>query len=1195
MIAESLKERILILDGAMGTAIQALNLSEADFRGSEFENWRTPLKGDNDILNLTAPHHIEQIHRSYIEAGADIISTNTFNSNAISQSDYGCEDYVERICMEGAKIARRAADGYGAKEGGRRIWVAGSMGPTSKTLSLSPDINHPEERSVDFDTMAAAYATQARGLIKGGVDLLLVETCFDALNTKAALYAIDEVEREMGRDIPVMVSATINDKSGRTLTGQSLEAFYTSISHFPILSFGLNCSFGVTELKPFIERLARSLPCYISIHPNAGLPNEMGEYDEEPCLTAKYLRDMAEEGLINIAGGCCGTTAAHIRAIAEALRGLSPHIPNERDRRLIVSGLDNVIVDKEERNFTNIGERTNVAGSRKFARLISEKKYEEAAEIARRQIEDGADIIDINMDDAMLDGAEEMKNFVRYISNDPAIAKAAFMIDSSSLETILEGLKNSQGRCIVNSISLKEGEVNFLRSAREIAKFGAAVVVMAFDEEGQATNFERKIAICERAYKLLTEKASYRAEDIIFDVNVLSVGTGIETHDAYAIDFIRAVEWIKKNLPGVKTSGGISNLSFAFRGNNSVREALHSVFLYHAIGAGLDMGIVNPSMLQIYDEIEPHLLKCAEDLILNRTPNATEALTLLASEIKERESGEAESGGGVARDERWRMESVDERLTHALSKGRTDFLEVDIREALAECGGDPVKVIEGPLMRAMERIGTLFGEGKMFLPQVVKSAKVMKEAVEILQPEIERRNAVANGAGNAGGASQSGTGATVAKPKVVIATVKGDVHDIGKNIVSIVLACNNFEVIDLGVMVESSKIIECALAEKADIIAVSGLITPSLKEMELLCDILERENIRIPLIVGGATTSEVHTAVKLAPRYSYCVVHGGDASQTSVLAKRLTIEREKSIAEIKERQEEIRTLYYDKRPDIIPYEEANAAAPHFAFNDTPLDIEELRKRATKMPTLEEVAPYIDWLQLLLFWNFRGASVEIIRQNPEAEKTLTDARATLEEVLHDGTIELKSLVKFVGAHREGNDILFESGERMAMLRSQTRSNNCLSLVDFLPSEGSVPVGLFCVTTRDKKHDHCDCKTYPALMRQAICARLAEAAAVWIEEHIYGKRHVIRPAFGYPACPDHSLKRELFEMTSAEKLLGVTLTENYAIKPSTTICGLFIAHPEARYFSIGRIDEEQLADYARRRGMSIEEVRSILAIK
>ena len=1171
-IREALNQRILILDGAMGTCIQKFGLTEADFRGDEFKNHPVMLKGNNDILNLTAPQVIAEVHQMYVDAGADIIETNSFSSNKISQHEYHCEHLARRMNTAAAQNARRVADACTS----RKVWVAGSMGPTSKTLSLSPDINHPEYRATDFDTMADAYTEQVEGLIDGGVDLFLIETCFDALNTKAALYAIQNVQERRGTDVPVMISATLNDRSGRTLTGQSIEAFFVSISHYPVLSFGLNCSFGASELRPFVEQLSAKLPCFLSLYPNAGLPNEMGEYDELPSTTAHIIKQMADDGLINIAGGCCGTSPAHIKAIAEVLKGIAPRIPAKVDERLIVSGLDVVVVDKAERNFTNVGERTNVAGSRKFARLISEKNYEEAANIARKQIEDGADIIDINMDDAMLDSAAEMQNFIRYISNDPEIVKAAIMVDSSDWNSILSGLKNAQGRCIVNSISLKEGEEKFLQKAREIRKLGAAVIVMAFDEVGQATTYERKIEICERAYNLLIDKAGYKPYEIIFDVNVLSVGTGIEEHANYGIDFIRAVEWIKKNLPGARTSGGISNLSFAFRGNNPVREAMHSVFLYHGTAVGLDMGIVNPAMLQVYDEIEPNLLKLCEDVILNRSAEATEALIDLASRMKE----SADAGSHTAtKQEAWREQSVDERLAYALVKGNADFLETDLAEAMQQYGS-PVDIIEGPLMNGMDRVGKLFGEGKMFLPQVVKSAKVMKQAVTILQPEIERHN--------------SASGDTGRRAKVVLATVKGDVHDIGKNIVGIVFACNNLDVIDLGVMVDNRTIIDTAVREKADIIAVSGLITPSLKEMEQLCEMLEKEHLQIPVLVGGATTSVVHTAVKLATRYSYFVAHGNDASASAVLAKRLLSDREATIAEIKRAQQDVRDHYNKRKEDIEPYATANEKAPQFALSTfvNGFGSNENIER-TNIP-VGELREFIDWPHLLYFWGFKGATLEKLLENDEARRTLESAQNLLKSVGIDHSIEVSMVLNFFNAHKDGNDIVLDNGTRLPMLRSQNFGNNFLSLADyFSTADRQTPIGLFCIKVSDKQLCT-DCKSFECLLRQSLCARLAEAAAELMQKQIVGQVPIIRPAFGYPTCPDHSIKELVFNAIGAREKLGVSLTESYAIQPTTSICGMLIAHEQAGYFSVGQIDNNQIADYAKRRGLSVEEVKKLLNV-
>ena len=1170
-IEQVLKQRIVILDGAMGSCIQKFGLTESDFRGNEFTNHPVMLKGNNDILNLTAPQVITEVHQYYVDAGVDIIETNTFSSNKISQHEYQCEHLVKRLNIAAAQNARKVADACTK----RKIWVAGSMGPTSKTLSLSPDINHPEFRPTDFDTMAEAYAEQVEGLIEGGVDILLIETCFDALNAKAALYAVQKVQEQLATNIPVMVSATLNDRSGRTLTGQSIEAFYISIQHYPILSFGLNCSFGANELRPFVEQLSSKLPCFLSLYPNAGLPNEMGEYDELPSTTAMQIKQMATDGLINIVGGCCGTTPAHIKAISEAVKDIAPRQRKAKSNSLIVSGLDVVIVDKEQRNFTNVGERTNVAGSRKFARLIAEKNYEEAANIARKQIEDGADIIDINMDDAMLDSAAEMQNFIRYISNDPEIVKAAIMVDSSDWNTILAGLKNAQGRCIVNSISLKEGEAIFLEKAREIHRLGAALIVMAFDEEGQATTYQRKIEICERAYNLLTQKVGYQPEEIIFDVNVLSVGTGIDEHANYGIDFIRAVEWIKKNLPGARTSGGISNLSFAFRGNNPVREAMHSIFLYHGTAVGLDMGIVNPSMLQVYDEIEPKLLQLCEDVILNRNSEATEALIEYASILKENATATTQTDNKQAA---WREQNIDERLIYALSKGNADFLTPDLAEAMQKYG-NPVNIIEGPLMEGMDRVGKLFGEGKMFLPQVVKSAKVMKQAVNILQPEIERHN--------------QNSGETSKRAKVVLATVKGDVHDIGKNIVGIVFACNNLDVIDLGVMVDNRTIIDTAIKENADIIAVSGLITPSLKEMEQLCEMLEKEHLQIPLLVGGATTSVVHTAVKLATRYSYFVAHGNDASASAVIAKRLLSDRDNTIAEIKKAQEFVRNQYDNRKSDIVPYINANEKAPQFEISTFTNNFKSTRNIEIKKLDINNLENLIEWSNLLYFWGFKGQSLDVILKNDEARKTYESAKALLKAVINDGSIEVSFVLNFFDAHKENNNIVLNTGMHLPMLRSQNMGNHFLSLADYFSTaqQHSTPIGLFCVKVEDQHH-HCDCKSFECLLRQSLCARLTEAAADYMTQQVLSNTNFIRPAFGYPTCPDHSIKELVFEAIGAKEKLNVSLTESYAIRPTTSICGFLIAHPEAKYFDVGKIDEAQIADYAQNRNLPIDTIKRLL---
>ena len=1165
-----LKEKILILDGAMGTKIQSFGLTPEHYQRGQFAQWPVSLTGNNDILSLTAPEVIKEIHRLYVEAGADIIATNTFSSNRISQHEYGCEEVAYQMAKEGARIAREVADSCTE----RPVFVAGSMGPTARSLSLASNMNEPGYRPTSFDEMAAVYHEQAKGLMDGGADVLLVETCFDALNTKAALYAIQQLNEETGSEIPVMVSATINDRSGRTLTGQTLEAFFISVCHYPhLLSFGLNCSFGVTDLRPFVELLAKRIPVYLSLHPNAGLPNEMGEYDELPSYTASHIRQMAEDGLINIAGGCCGTNEEHIHAISEALKGLKPRDISQvkassLNSKLWLSGLEPLLVDKQTQNFTNVGERTNVAGSRKFARLIAEKKYEEAMTVARHQIEGGAAIIDINMDDAMLNSKEEMQTFCRYIANDPAVCRSVLMIDSSDWDTILAGLKNAQGKCIVNSISLKNGEESFISKARELRRLGAAVVVMAFDEEGQATTFERKIAIAERAYNLLTG-IGFPPQDIIFDVNILSVGTGLKEHQNYGVDFIKAVAWIKEHLPGAKTSGGVSNLSFSFRGNNKVREAMHSAFLYHAIRAGLDMGIVNPGMLQVYDDIDPTLLKAVEDVILNTDDGATERLIDMAAAVLA--SASETTGAATAVVDSWRTKSIEERLLYALSKGVSEHLAEDIPEALQKYGR-PIDVIEQPLMQAMEHIGQLFGEGKMFLPQVVKSAKVMKEAVAHLQPFIDAE----------GGAQKE------ERPCVVLATANGDVHDIGKNIVSIVLNCNGFEVVDLGVMVPNETILEETRKRQPCLVGVSGLITPSLKEMEQLCMLFQREGLRVPIVVGGATTSTVHTAVKLAPLYEGCVAYGGDASQTSLIAKHLQMDATTTIAQIKAEQQELREAYEEHHAPLTPYAEANAKAPQLASFTSHLSCP-----SNIVPQTSDLLPLIDWRMFLLFWGFKGETLQQLLVNPEAERTLKEGQDYLAKAIEDNSIRLEVLHHFEAAKRQGNDIVLESGKVMPMLRSQSAAGHYLCLADYFDTKEATPIGLFVIACQPKVKPEDEGER---LMSHAICARLTEACAEWLQKTIMAQADMpslLRVGFGYATCPDHSLKRIVFDELDAERQMNVTLNDHYSIQPSTAICGLFITHPEARYFPVGRIDEAQLADYCQRRGISLDEGEQLLS--
>ena len=1254
------QDKILILDGAMGTMIQRYGLAEEDYHSGPFAGCEKELKGNNECLNLTRPDIIKAIHKEYIAAGADIIETNTFSANVISQAEYGCGEFASKMAYEGARIAREAADeaeAVAASVGLRRkVWVAGSMGPTSKSLSLSPDVSDPSFRPYSFDRMYEAYRQQAEALISGGADILLIETCFDALNVKAALAAISDyglnrlltplapshsvgpaqtccrrlltakVHRTVCQSLervgnansvnhpiqqntfenipPVMISVSVGDRSGRTLTGQTLEAFYTAVRHYPILSFGLNCSLGAAELMPLVEDISRWCECGISCYPNAGLPNEMGGYDQSPEEMAAQVREMASRGLVNIVGGCCGTTPDHIRAIARALDGIAPrqlsgktdvftdnHAKNEglsgkygiiTDKALKVSGLEAVTVDVRHNNFTNVGERTNVAGSRKFARLISEGKYDEALQIAARQIEDGASIIDINMDDAMLDSTKEMERFVRYVSNDPAVAKAALMIDSSHWDTILAGLKNAQGKCIVNSISLKEGPEAFVEKARTIRSLGAAMVVMAFDEHGQATTYDRKIEICERAYRLLTEEAGVDPEDIIFDVNILSIGTGINEHARYGVDFIEAVRWIKTNLPGALTSGGVSNLSFAFRGNNTVREAMHSAFLYHAIKAGLDMAIVNPSMLQIYDGIEPELLKCVEDVIFDSDPQATERLVEKAGEIATSAAPPSSDGMKKAISEDSRI-PVGDRLKNALVKGKGEGLEQDLKEAMEEYG-EAVKVIEGPLMAGMETVGDLFGEGKMFLPQVVKSAKIMRDAVDILEPYMKDES------------HESG------RPKVVIATVKGDVHDIGKNITGIVLTCNGFEVHDLGVMVDRETILAEADKLGADIIAVSGLITPSLYQMEEICRGMNSRNMSTPLLVGGATTSALHTAVKLAPLYGH-VFHGADASAAAVMAKKLMMDRDGFEAEQHAAQEKLRALYTrndaPKENDVkyTPILAKTAEVP------VPEDIP-----ARELPA-EEVMPYFDWKMFYAIWGVKYGSA-----SPEAME-LMQLRQDAEEELALGNFIIRVSARFMNACTDGKDIITE-GRRLPMLRQENGGRR--SLCDFLAMQAAgktSPFGVFTISVKARKNAHeegCCCPAcsnkYEDLVAKAVRMTLAEAASKWLDQEILrfaqndredrndrearNEIKVIKPAAGYSSCPDHTLKGDIMEMLSGRYSLGIKLTESYAMVPEASICGMIFLHPEATYSEIRRISMEQYEDYSRRRGMDEDTARRFL---
>ena len=1163
---EQLRRAVLRLDGATGTEIQRYTLAEEDFRRGVFVDTAVPLKGNNECLNLTRPDVITAVHEAYIAAGADIIETNTFSANRISQKEYGLEAHAREMALAGARIARASAD-----KAPRKVWVAGSIGPTSKSLTLAPDIARPAERPYSFDEMAASYREQVDALIEGGVDLLLIETAFDTLNVKAALYAVEtrfldsarndkeggsarnnknETARNDREPFPVIVSVSVGDKSGRTLTGQTLEAFYTAVRHYPLAAFGVNCSLGADGLLPLVKDIASFSDVPVICYPNAGLPNELGGYDQTP---AQMAAEMARfDGLLNIAGGCCGTTPDHIKALPD----LSPAPIKETRKELKVSGLEAYLIDTMKRNFTLIGERTNVAGSRKFARLVAAGDYDAALEVAANQIEGGADIIDINMDDAMLDGPVAMETFVRTLQNDPAVAKAALMIDSSHWECILAGLKNAQGKCIVNSISLKDGEEAFLAKAREIHRLGAAMVVMAFDEEGQATTFEKKIAVCERAYRLLTG-IGIPAEDLIFDVNVLSIGTGIPEHDRYGIDFIEAVRWIKQNLPGAYTSGGISNLSFAFRGNNPVRSAMHAVFLYHAIRAGLDMAIVNPGMILQYDDIEPELRTAVEDLILCRNPHATERLmnviqeqaAVIPSEAKE--STDPHVGQRPPQDD-------STLIQQALLTGREEGLAEAV-SAARERLGSAVQVIEGPLMAGMEEVGRRFGEGKMFLPQVVKSAKVMKDAVALLEPYMEAGEQAAQ------------------RPVVIHATVKGDVHDIGKNIAGIVLRCNGFEVVDLGVMVDKETILEAAEKHHAALIGVSGLITPSLFQMEELCREMAARGLDTPLFIGGATTSALHTAVKLAPLYDH-VFYAPDASAGAVLAKKCLRDRATFEADQHAEQARIRELHEGRKAAPVPVQ--IGFEPESYIRTLPADIP-----LTELP-LQELVPLFDWTMFRAVWG--------VKENAE----LTDeGRAVLDRMVRTGSVSVRLAARFFAARRDGEAI--DLGPcRLPMLRQEEAPGR--SLADFVPAEGTGPFGLFAISVHAHSHpEGCSCEAcrndYDSMMERAVRVTLAEAASTWLDKKLEAALpegiRVAKPAAGYASCPDHSLKRDILGLLPEG--LDITLTESCAMIPDAAICGFVVLHPEAGYPEIRHIGREQYERYKSARGFSPDEARAFLS--
>jgi 5-methyltetrahydrofolate--homocysteine methyltransferase len=1207
-LEKALGERIVMMDGAMGTMIQRHKLQEKDFRGELYANHPSDLKGNNDLLCLTRPDVIGAIHRAYLEAGAGIIETNTFNSTSISQADYGLEGAVRDINLAAARLARKVTDEYLAANPGKVAWVAGAVGPTNRTASMSPDVNRPEYRAVTFTQLAKSYEEQVRALIEGGVDVLLPETTFDTLNLKAALWAMEEVFDELGFRLPVMISVTITDASGRTLSGQTTEAFWHSIRHARPFSVGINCALGPKEMRPYMATLSKIANCFVSCYPNAGLPNAFGGYDETPEQMAEVLGEFAQAGFFNMVGGCCGTTPDHIAVIGQAVAKAKPRVVPTPARETVLSGLEPYAIGTGG-SFTAIGERTNVTGSPKFSALIKEEKFEEGVAVARQQVEAGANLIDLNFDEALLDGEASMSRFLHLIGSEPEIARVPFILDSSKWSVIEAGLQCVQGKAIVNSISLKEGEKVFLEQARKVRRYGAAVIVMAFDEEGQAADAKRKVAICRRAYQLLTEKAGIAPEDIIFDTNILTVATGIEEHNNYAVEFIEAVREIKKTMPGCKTSGGLSNISFSFRGNTTVREAMHACFLYHAIQAGLDMAIVNAGQLAVYEEIPPELKERVEDVLLNRRADATERMLEYAETVK--------SGGkAVVKDEAWRKRSVDERLLHALLKGITDFIDPDTEEARQKYGR-PLQVIEGPLMGGMRHVGDLFGEGKMFLPQVVKSARVMKKAVAYLTPFMEKEK-------EAAGDKSKGAG------KILMATVKGDVHDIGKNIVGVVLACNGYEVIDLGVMVPCEKILAEAKSHGVDVIGLSGLITPSLDEMVTVAEEMTREKFEIPLLIGGATTSAAHTAVKIAPAYSGSVVHVIDASRVVGVAQKLLSAENRGayLTQVRTDQAKARKDYEARRAaqKLLSIGDARKRAAKFDWSKEPERPEFLGVKVFEDFPLRELAEYIDWSPFFHAWELRGRFPKIFDDpvvGVESRKLYEDAQILLEKILTDKRVRARGVMAFFPANSEGDDIvLYEDdarkkvrarvyGLRQQMARSDGEPNRCLS--DFVAPVSSGKkdyLGAFAVTAGHGVEDWAKelekgNDDYQAIMLKALADRCAEAFAekmheiarqAWgfgskeglsKEDLIDEKYRGIRPAAGYPACPDHTEKRGLMALLNAEESVGIHLTENCAMTPASSVSGLYFGHPEARYFAVGPLGRDQVEDYASRKGVTVGE--------
>ena len=1215
-----IKEKILVLDGAMGTMIQQYKLQEEDFRGEQFKDHHKDLKGNSDILCLTQPQIIQEIHEEYLAAGADIIETNTFNGTSISQSDYDTQDWVYEINLAAAQIARRAADKFTALNPKKPRIVAGSMGPTNVTTSLSPDVNNPGYRAVTFEKLKEAYYQQAKGLIDGGADMLLVETVFDTLNCKAALFGIELLKEELNSDIKVIVSGTITDASGRTLSGQTTEAFWISISHVDLFAVGLNCSLGAKEIRPYLQTMSNIAHVPIIIFPNAGLPNEMGEYDQTASEMSTLIAEFVKSGFVNIVGGCCGTTPAHIAAMVEAVEGAKPRKIPKRSKETVLSGMEPLKIN-EFSNFVNVGERTNVTGSKKFARLIKEDNYTDALTVALDQVVGGAQIIDVNMDEGMLESEEAMIKFLNLIASEPDIAKLPIMIDSSKWSVIEAGLQCVQGKSVVNSISMKEGEAEFIKHAKLCKRYGAAAVVMAFDEEGQADTIERKVTICQRAYKVLTEKVGFNPYDIIFDPNIFAVGTGIEEHNEYAINYIEATRQIKATCPGAKVSGGVSNVSFSYRGNNVVREAIHSSFLYHAIQAGMDMGIVNAGLIEVYEEVPKELMTKVEDVLFNRHPNATEALT---------EYAETVTGDGkvIKKDLKWREDTVQKRLSHALVKGIVEFIEADTEEARL-LYDQPIEVIEGPLMDGINIVGDLFGAGKMFLPQVVKSARVMKRAVAHLTPFIE--------------ALKAKTGGHI-KGKILMATVKGDVHDIGKNIVGVVLACNNYEIIDMGVMVPADKIIQKALDEKVDIIGLSGLITPSLEEMAYVASEMERLNVGLPLMVGGATTSKLHTAVKIEPKYKGPVVHVHDASKSVGVASALLNadheKRDQFLADIKTDYERVRVARAarNKKKPMISLTSARENKYQIDWtNFEPKVPNKLGVHEIIDLPLEVLKPYIDWTPFFQSWQLRGKYPAIFDDEiigVESKKLFDDAQEMLVKIISEKWLTAKGIYGLFPANSQGDDIIiYDCKDVMASrhadhvfachLRQQVKKtagqpNYCLS--DFVAPKSSGKqdyIGAFAVSTGFGIETHVKAfeealDDYSAIMLKALADRFAEAFAEYLHEKVrkeywgYAKNEVlqndelikeqykgIRPAPGYPACPEHTEKEGLFKLLDVTAKIGIELTSSMAMYPAAAVSGWYFAHPESRYFPVTQIEDDQVLDYAERKGMSDDVARKWLA--